>query len=408
MISTPSPADVGSGADYPPSPYASMGPAGRVRPLRIAAHNGAPVWGGAEIALARVLAGLAGRGHAVRLYCNDPGVERRAAGLGVPVRREHLGGDIAVHHALRFARELRRWRPDVLLLGTFRKTWLGALAGRLAGVPRVVARVGLETDVPRNAKYRFVFRRWIDRVVFNAEGMRARFREALPELEGRLVTVHTGVSAPVAGGGAAFRDRVGIPQESPLLGSVGRLATQKRYDRLVPVLEALPEAHALVAGEGPERRALERLAERAGVADRLHLPGHQEEVGPALDAMDVFVLVSDREGMSNAMLEALAAGVPVLSTDVSGAREALEPGTGGAAPGVVVGLEPGALEAVLRELLEDRDRLRAMSDAARRVARERFGVERMLDEWERVLRGPSSGWRVDAAAEWPARSGRTS
>jgi glycosyltransferase involved in cell wall biosynthesis len=103
--------------------------------------------------------------------------------------------------------------------------------------------------------------------------------------------------------------------------------------------------------------------------------------------MDVFVLPSDREGMSNAMLEALAAGVPVVSTDVSGAREALSPVDEGAAPGVVVGFEPGALEATLRALLPDRARLRAMGEAARRVARVRFDSERMLDEWERVLRG---------------------
>lgn len=385
--------------DTPFRPGASAGAHGG-GPLRIAAHNGAPVWGGAEIALVRLLAGLGARGHTVRLYCNHPEVERRAAELGVPARREPLGGDIALHHAARFARELRRWQPDVLLLGTFRKVWLGALAARLAGVPRVVARIGLETDMPRNAKYRFVFRRWIDAVTFNAHGMRARFHEALPEFAGRTVTIHTGVAAPAARGGAALRQRLGIPPDAPLLGSVGRLASQKRYDRLVRILEALPDAHALVAGEGPARDALERQAQRAGVADRLHLPGHQEDVGPALDAMDVFVLPSDREGMSNAMLEALMAGVPVVSTDVSGAREALAPlraggsteatgeaGQGADAPPGLVLSSPDDLGPVLRRLLADRPRLRSMGEAARRVARERFDEERMLDDWERLLGG---------------------
>ncbi|MEJ2503934.1 MAG: glycosyltransferase [Gemmatimonadota bacterium] len=361
------------------------------RALRIAAHNGAPDWGGAEIAVVRLLLGLEGRGHAVRIYCNDREVKRRAADAGLLARRERLGGDIAVHHALRFARELRRRQPDVLVLGTFRKLWLGALAARLAGVPRVVARVGLETDMPRNAKYRFVFARWIDAVVFNADGMRRRFLEVMPDFPGETATILTGVRAPATRGGTAFRAMLGIPLGAPLVGSVGRLAEQKRYDRLIPVLRSVPEAHAVVVGEGPERGRLEAAAREAEVAPRLHLPGHQDDVGPALDAMDLFVLTSDREGLSNAMLEALAAGVPVLSTDVSGAREALDPLDDGNAPGRVVGFGADAIAGAVRELIGDRARLGAMGETARRVARERFAVERMLDRWERILAGDSNG-----------------
>ena len=293
----------------------------------------------------------------------------------------------------------------MLLLGTFRKLWLGALAARIAGVPRVVARIGLETDMPRNAKYRFVFGHWIDAVVFNADGMRERFLERMPEFPGETVTIHTGVRPPALRGGASFRAMTGIPLDAPLLGSVGRLATQKRYDRLVGVLRSMPEAHAVVVGEGPERAALEREATSAGVGARLHLPGHQEDVGPVLDAMDVFVLPSDREGMSNAMLEALAAGVPVVSTDVSGAREALAPVDEGTAPGVVVGFEPGDLEAALRALLPERGLLRAMGEAARRAARARFDPERMLDEWERVLRAGSRAEAGSPAGDAEATKG---
>lgn len=364
------------------------------RRLRIVAHNGAPVWGGAEIALVRLVNGLARRGHDVVLYCNDPEVARRAAEQGAPTARLHLGGDIALHHALRLAFRLRRLAPDVLLLGTFRKLWLGSLAGRLAAVPRVVARVGLETDTPRNAKYRFVFRHWIDAVVFNADGMRTTFLEAIPDFRGDAVTVHTGVAPPVAEGGAAFRRELGIPEDAPLVGSVGRLVEQKRYDRLVRTLAELPEVHAVLVGAGEERETLERLAREAGTADRLHLAGHRDDPDPALDAMDLFVVCSDREGLSNAMLEALAAGVPVVSTDVSGAREALAPaqdaGASGVAPGRVVGFDETELVAALRALLDDGEERFRMGEAARRVARERFGEERMLDGWERILRGAPS------------------
>ena len=367
-----------------------------MRPLRIDAHNGAPVWGGAEIALARILAGLARRGHDVLLHCNDPVVEWGAAALGVPVRRTHLGGDIALHHAVRFARRLRRRRPDALLLGTFRKLWPGTLAGRLAGVPRVVARIGLETDVPRNRKYRYVLGRWVDAVAFNADVMRARFAAAMPEFPGQLVTIHTGLRPPrerAASEARGFRASLGIPDDAQLIGSVGRLASQKRYERLVEALAELPGVHAVIVGEGSERGRLEERARELGVADRLHLPGHRDDVGAALATMDVFVICSDREGMSNAMLEALWAGVPVVSTDVSGAMEALgrlegDLGDVGApsSPGIVLP-EAGLLASTLRGLLAEPDRLRGMGVAARRVAEVRFEEGRMLDAWERLLGG---------------------
>lgn len=388
-------------------------------PLRIALHNGAPIWGGAEVATARLAAGLRRRGHDVLLYCGREEVARRAAELGAPTAHLHLGGDIALHTAARFALALRRTGPDVLILGTFRKLWLGTLAARMAAVPRVVARIGLETDVPRNAKYRFVFGRWIDATVFNADATRRRFLDAMPGYPGDAVTIHTGISPDDPAGGRALRRELGIPEDAALIGSVGRLASQKRYDRLVRALPALAGVHVLVVGEGDERDALASLAESLGVADRFHLPGHRADVAPVLDALDIFVLCSDREGMSNAMIEALWAGVPVVSTPVSGAPEALRPlpettapadGTaaveatspaaatprpeapsaaadGGDVPGIVVGFDGGELTTSLRVLLDDPAGLAAMGAAARRVARERFDEDRMLDEWERVLRG---------------------
>ncbi|HYJ80503.1 MAG TPA: glycosyltransferase, partial [Longimicrobiaceae bacterium] len=111
--------------------------------MYIIAHNGARIWGGAERATALLLAGLQGRGHRVMLFCNVPLVATGADALGVPTRLVALGGDLALPHAVRLARELRRERPDVFLIGTYRKLFLAALGARLAGVPRVLARVGL-------------------------------------------------------------------------------------------------------------------------------------------------------------------------------------------------------------------------------------------------------------------------
>src|SRR5690606_40702338 len=96
---------------------------------------------------------------------------------------------------------------------------------------------------------------------------------------------------------------------------------------------------------------------------------------------------SDREGMANAMLEAMAVGVPVVSTPVSGAAEALGPGPDGIPAGVLVDREGEGLAAALRELLGDPALRRAMGEEGRRRVADRFGVERMAERWEAFLGG---------------------
>lgn len=359
--------------------------------MHIAAHLGSHLWGGAERAVTLLLSGLAERGHRVTLYCNDPRVATPAAALGVPAVLEPLGGDIAVHHALRFARALRRDRPDALIVGTFKKLWLAALAARLARVPRVVARIGLETDTPRNAKYRLVLVRWVDDIVLTASAARQAYVSALPGFDpARLRVVYGAVRArPPALDRAAARRALGVPEDVALIGAVARLARQKRFDRLLRVLALLPPTvQCVLAGDGEERRDLEALAQTLGLGGRVRFLGRRDDVGDILAALDLFVLTSDREGLSNAMLEALAAGVPVVSTPVSGARDALDAPPGAIAPGVIVSFDEREIAAAVSHLLADRERLRAMGRAATARARERFDYQRMLEAWEELLAAP--------------------
>ena len=365
-----------------------MSPQGKA-PLRITAHNGASEWGGGEIALADLLLGLASRGHQVTLLCNRRVVAEAARARGVETRLLRLGGDLAVHDAIRLGLVLRRERPDAFVVGTFRKLWLAAAAARMAKVPNLVLRIGLSTDTPRNFKYRYVLRRWVDHVVFVAEAMRKSYVEALPELVHRLTTIYKGV--PPLGPRLtqkAARRALGLPTNVPLLGSVSRLVPQKRLGRLLEAHVFLHEnTHLAIAGEGPLRGALGQEARILGLRDRVHFLGYHHNIAPLLDAVDALVITSDQEGMSGAMLEAMARGVPVISTDVSGAREALEPETDGQAPGLVTGFAPPQIASALNSVLYDRKLLEEMGRAGERCYREHFSYERMLDRWELLLYG---------------------
>jgi len=356
----------------------------------VVAHNGSSILGGGELGTTHLLAGLQARGHRVLMLCRDRGMAARVGGYGIPTAVARIGGEAMLPDALRFAWVLRRHRPDALILTTFKKVFLAALGARLARVPRVVQRIVLSGHVPRDARSRVALRHLVDVVTLNAEGMRTDFLAADRRLDpAKVRTLYDGIAVPARRGPpGAVRRTLGLPEGARVVGAVARLAGQKRFDRLLRAVRLLPpHVHCVLAGEGPHREALERMAEEEGIADRVHFLGFRGDVGDVLDALDVFVVCSDREGMANAMLEAMALGVPVLSTPVSGAAEALEPFPDGRRPGVVVDFDPGEIAGALRRLLDDPEALAGMAAAARERVATRFGYERWLDEWESLLTG---------------------
>ena len=351
--------------------------------MRIVAHNGARIWGGAERATVSLLSGLQGRGHDVLLLCNDPLVASEAASRGVPSRICAIGGDVMLHHALRLARVLEQIAPDAFIVGTYKKLFLATLGARLAHVPRIVARVGLESDTPRSRKYKIALRRWTDGVAVNARRIVAPFAE----LEGfgpeKVALIWNSVATEsYESGSGGVRRELGIRGDEFVIGTVARLAKQKRLDRLIRALQKLPGAHCIIAGDGSARTGLQQIAVGAGVADRVHFLGNRADVHDIIDALDVFVLTSDSEGMSNAMLEAMAHGRPVVSTDVSGAEDAL---SGPPAAGIIVGFDDVAVARAISTLRDDPRLRESMGRAGKERVMREFSREAMLDAWEKFL-----------------------
>jgi glycosyltransferase involved in cell wall biosynthesis len=139
--------------------------------------------------------------------------------------------------------------------------------------------------------------------------------------------------------------------------------------------------HVVIVGEGPERARLEAQAAHLGLAEQVHFVGHQQDVRPWLAAFDVCVLSSDWEGMSNAILEAMAAGLPVVATAVGGTPEVVVDGVTGF---LVPPRDPQALADAILRLLRDPDLRRRMGEAGRAHVTEHFSVEQMVHKRERL------------------------
>ena len=161
-----------------------------------------------------------------------------------------------------------------------------------------------------------------------------------------------------------LRQELHLPQQGPLVIFTGRLHFQKAIDRLIrawkDVAVVQPDAHLLILGEGPEEAKLREVTEECGLEQTIHFLGHIEGVLPYLRASDVFVLASLFEGVSLSMLEAMACGLPVVTTNIGGTCEAIRDNVDGLL------VEPDNIPALAARLIE------ALSDPA---IRQRIGVQ---------------------------------
>lgn len=205
----------------------------------------------------------------------------------------------------------------------------------------------------------------------------------------RVRVIHTGLepkSFEPRNQRQQFRALHGIAPDALVIGSVSRLSPEKNQRAILRatanMARMVPETFVLLVGKGPERAALEEEAEQLGIAGRVRFAGYVEDIVTALEAMDIFVLASTLdEGFPTCVLEAQAAGLPVIASDVGGTSETLVPGT----TGLLV--RPGSVEALsqaLSELATSAARRRVMAEAGRRYMMQEFTVERMAREMDGV------------------------
>lgn len=227
-----------------------------------------------------------------------------------------------------------------------------------------------------------VLGRFTDRLIHVSEAERAEGQALGVIPSARACVVANGIDpSPFAEprGGAELRAEFGIPADAPVIGSVGLLNDAKGHDVLLDALPALTDdAQLLFVGHGELEDELREQARRLDVASRVHFLGWRDDILACLDAMDLFCLSSRWEGMSYALLEAAAAGLASVSTDVNGSREVLVPE--GEPPGgtIVPCADPAALAVALNELLTDTERRAAYAETARARVAERFSLDAML------------------------------
>jgi glycosyltransferase involved in cell wall biosynthesis len=346
--------------------------------------------GGAEKALAHLLTYLDRdrfEPTVACLYGGDGPVADEIRTLDIPVIDLGMMAKWRWDALWRLYRLLRCQRPTILHTWMFHANIPGRVIGRLARVPIVISS---ERTMGMERRWRYRVNRathpLADRVICVSQGVADFVTQQVGIPSHKITVIPNGIelhSFERLPDKRQARTDLGFPSDGLLVGTVARLDPVKRLDVLLEALASLPNVNAVIVGDGSERAKLMALSDRLELEGCTHFAGQQEHVLPWLAAMDVFVLSSDWEGMSNALLEAMAAGLPVVATAVGGSPEVVIDGVTGL---LVPPRDPEALTQAIARLLHDPGLRGQMGEAGRERVLRDYSIERMVERTQALYR----------------------
>jgi glycosyltransferase involved in cell wall biosynthesis len=303
------------------------------------------------------------------------------AGIPVTVIGKSWKFDPPAYRRLR--RHIAEVQPDIVHTWLFAANAYGRRAALQAGVKHILA--GERCVDPWKRWHELAIDRYLgrrtERIIVNSSGVRDFYvGHGLPA--DRFVIIPNGIapcSAPEDSDRQSVLRELELPPESRLIGAVNRLWPQKRIKDLIWAADLLKcvrdDAHLLIIGDGPQRWRLERYRDQIEIADRVHSLGRRDDVPRLLPHFDCLWLASSYEGQSNAIMEAMAAGVPVVASDIPGNRDlVVHEQTGYLVP---VG-DRAAFSRWTQVLLQDHALARRFGESGRRRMRDEFSVDQMV------------------------------
>lgn len=344
---------------------------------------------GGEVQVFLLMEGLRAQGHRSLLLCPPRSrCASEAHGRGLPCLQVSMRNDADLPAVFSLFRTFRRLAPDIVHLHTGRATWLGGIASRLAGIPSVTTR-RMDRPVRRGVRSWFVYRHLVQGVAAISQAVAdCLVSGGVPREKIEIIRSSVDPSHLVPGRDPSeVRALLGASSQERILLSLAVLARRKGIDVLLSSLAHLRvrglQPLLWVAGEGPERAALQRQAEELALAGQVRFLGHRSDKADLLAACDALVLPSRREGLGVSVLEAMAAGRAVVASAVGGLQEVVLHGETGF---LVPAEDPKALaDALFQVLTNDKLRTEMGAAGASRAVRH-FDARHMVASYERLYR----------------------
>ena len=312
--------------------------------------------------------------------------------LGIPVIALHRRPGFRPSLGRTIARLARQHRVDVVHCHHYSSFVYGQLSASLwSGPPVIFTEHGRLSDAPPSRKRRLVnpLIGCLPSAIYAVSDDLKTHMVAEGFRQSQITVLHNGVAPrpqPSYSERTAARLVLGLSPDALVVGTVGRLDPVKDFETLIrgfaSCARELPNSVLVIVGDGPERPSLEAAAEAAGIATRVIFTGHRQDVKDLLPAFDLFVNSSIHEGISLTILEAMAAGVAVIATDVGGNGEIVTPDTGL----LVSKRSPAHLGGALVALATDGRRRERLGAAARVRVEQWFSADRMLGQYLKTYR----------------------
>ncbi len=302
-------------------------------------------------------------------------------------------------------RLLKRLRPDIVHTRNLAGLE-GALPAALAGVPvRIHGEHGrdmgdLDGSNLRRQRLRRLFKPFVHQYIALSKDLERYLRDQIQVSPAKVTQVYNGVDTELFYPARDTREPLPNPDFAPpgafVIGTVGRMQAVKDQLTLarafVLLLRMLPQVERrlrlVMVGDGPLREQVAGILSQAGAGKLAWLAGERDDVPQLMRGLDLFVLPSLAEGVSNTLLEAMASGLPVVATAVGGNPELVDDGRTGR---LVPAADPQALALAIREYVVNPEMAKRQGSAARRITEQRFGldvmVKKYIDLYDRVLAG---------------------
>ncbi len=347
------------------------------------------IWAGGQNQIWRLALGLRERGHRQWIVSRpESPLSRRAAADGFEVLPHPYRGEVDPRAVWNLRRLIARQRPDIVHAHDPHSLATAALAARLTQPrPSVVGhrRVDFHIQPHRFSRWKYVY--GADRLIAVSGAVRnVLIEDGVPA--SHVTVIHSGIAldAPPPPAGPGLRERAGSAPDDPLVLTIASTVDYKDHPTLIEAAALLfgrrPRARWVVLGTGGLFEETVAEVQRRGLADRLRYLGFAEGARGWLPQADVFVLTSKTEGLGTSVLDAMAAGVPVVATAAGGIPEMIEDGrTGLLAP-------PGDAQSIaeaIDRVLTDPSLARRLADAAAERVRD-FDVARTVERTERLYR----------------------
>ncbi len=349
-----------------------------------------PSWTGAMAQTLELLLGLRARGHHVTLATTSGSILwDRARTEGIDTLEVETRSELNPAAVSKLVAFIIRNHVDVVHAHRAHAHSLGLLAAAVTGRPFLVSRrvsFRPKDNLGSRLKYR-------NRMVTGIIAVSQAVKDVLVDYgvpEERVAVIYSGSDPSVYRDdidGSAVREEFGIPVDAPLVGKVANYYHGwKGHDTFLAaaadVRRSFPGVRFLFAGHRTDEEKMKAMVESFGLADSIALAGYRTDVPRILAALDVSVNCPRAgEGLSGAVRESLAAGRPVIATDVGGNRELVVDGQTGL---LIPPDDPGALAAAMERLLADPDLAGRLAERGAEYVREKLTVERMVDETEKL------------------------